>query len=351
MKTMKKLLLTAAALALAAALLLLGVTAVLYEKIFQRRFEADDKPLALAMSDFPGLSARPVTFQSSGELLRGNFYTSSSAADTKNALLIFCHGISNGSRDYLSQIDFFAEHGYEVLAYDNTGCYDSTGDGIRGIPQGVINLKDVLNTLMGDEAFAPYHQKPLILLGHSWGGYTVNAVLNERTYETVKAVVSFSAPNKSLDMLVEQGRLLFGDSIDLLKPFIWIVERMKFGKYAGYSALDGVNQTSAQVLILHSKDDPVVSFASSLAAQEPKILNPNASFFITEDRAHNTGLTEAAREYSKSLESLVEAKAQGSRLSVDELERLLADADKLLLYQLDSQVWETVLQTIQAATA
>lgn len=285
MRKRKKIMLTIVIFIATTTTLLSGIAFLLYERIFDQRFEAD-RSLKLALLDFQGLIPRPVTFISGNTLLGGNFYRSDFANEDKDVLLIFCHGFTNGSIDYLGQIDYFARNGFEVLAYDNTGCHSSTGSGVKGLPQAVINLRDVLNELTTGETYASYHQKPIILMGHSWGGYAVSAVLNEKEYGTVAAVISFSAPNKSMDMLMEQGRSLLGNGIYVLKPFVRLVETLKFGKYSGYSALRGVNNTNASVLALHSRDDSVVSFQSSLAVQESNFENPYAKTAVFDDRGH-----------------------------------------------------------------
>lgn len=342
MKILKKVLRLVAVVTASGVVLMFLFTCIAYQAVFGRRFEADARPLGLTVSDFPGLLARSVSFASRGGRLRGNFYRSEYAEQKFDALLIFCHGFSNGSRDYLAQINFFTQQGFEVLAYDNTGCYSSDGDGVEGLPTAVINLHDVL-TALGQSS--DYAQMPLVLMGHSWGGYAVNAVLASPIDANVRAVVSFSAPNESLSMLIEQGRALLGDGIELLRPFLWAVERIKFGRFAGYCAVDGVNRTQAQVLSLHSEDDAVVGYPSSLAAQYALFTNPNAEILLIPNKGHNTALSDEAQNYARQFTLF----AEDPRLLDRELQQLLRDADKMRLYQLDQTVMRQVLDWVLPA--
>lgn len=330
----------------AAVLILLGITIFLYQKVFQRRYEMGDKPFGLSIEDFPSLTGRPVIFHVGNESIRGSFYKSARQFDKGKPLVIYMHGLSNGSRDYLPQIHCLAEHGYEVFSYDNIGCHRSTGRGIGGLPQGVITLSYLLDMLVTHKDYEAYHNRPIILMGHSWGGYCVNTVLNFMDTRNIRAVVSFSAPGRSLDMLMERGRDIAGRAIHVLKPFLWLLEYIKFGKYAAASSIDGINRTKAYVLVIHSRDDGVVSLRNSAAGCKKMCTNNNAEFLIVDKKGHNLLLSAQAREYAFQWKQKA-GNIQG--LAPKELEKKVEDVDKLRFYQLDQEMMDLVIEFCRTA--
>lgn len=266
---------------------LLCLATLIYHFIFNRRFEMSDKPRGLPTEEFPDLIRKNVTFRSGCDVLHGSFYKNSQKKTTVNALLIICHGMSNGSRDYLSYIHYFTSMGIEVLAYDNTGCHNSSGNSIRGLPQAIINLGDVLKQLSESPKLNAYHQKPLFLLGHSWGGYACACILNTSYHKRIKAVICLSAPNSSISIFLSQATNYVGKSIYLLKPFFHLVECSRFGSLSTLTAIKGINHTTIPVLACHSLDDVVVVYSKSIVAKQKKCTNPNATFMTYKERGHN----------------------------------------------------------------
>lgn len=97
---------------------------------------------------------------------------------------------------------------------------------------------------------------PIVLFGHSWGGYSVCSVL---TYHPeVKAVIACSGFNASPDLFEAEGKKQVGNGIYLMLPFVKLHERIQYGGYASNTALDGFSKSNAAVMIVHSFDDEVV---------------------------------------------------------------------------------------------
>ena len=107
---------------LLSAVLFLFIFAASVEKVtFGARCEGNPYLSYFTAADFDNLEAEPIEFKGNrGQTLRGNLYFETGKTDFK-ALLIFCHGMGGGHLSYTTEIDFFAKHGYLVLAYDNTG--------------------------------------------------------------------------------------------------------------------------------------------------------------------------------------------------------------------------------------
>ena len=64
----------------------------------------------------------------------------------------------------------FVDSGYSVLTYDATGTGASGGSGTRGLAQSALDLDAALTR-------AEQEDLPILLFGHSWGGYAAAAVL------------------------------------------------------------------------------------------------------------------------------------------------------------------------------
>ena len=142
----------------------------IYNENFDKRFESYE-PYMLYVNDFEGLSRSEYNF----------------AMDCAN---------------------YFAQNGYYVFAYDATGNDESEGEGVGGIPQGVIDLDHAISFVEESDHFPDL---PIVLFGHSWGGYSVSSVL---TYHPeVKAVIACSGCNRSSDLFEAGGKEQAGSVI------------------------------------------------------------------------------------------------------------------------------------------
>ncbi|MBQ5310881.1 MAG: alpha/beta hydrolase, partial [Oscillospiraceae bacterium] len=97
---------------------------------------------------------------------------------------------------------------------------------------------------------------PICLFGHSWGGYCVSAVLSY--HPEIKAVIECSGFDRSSDMFEAQGKLMAGDAIYLMLPFVKLHDRLHYGEYSLATASDGMAASDAAVMIVHSQDDTTV---------------------------------------------------------------------------------------------
>lgn len=227
------------------------LTVMIYNENFGQRFESYE-PLMMYVDDFDGLQRTRYEFTSDkGQKLVGYMY---SAGENQRGIIVMAHGFGGGGHNsYMDCANYFAQHGYFVFAYDATGNDESEGEGVGGLPQGVIDLNYAITFLEESENFP---NLPIALFGHSWGGYSVCSVL---TYHPeVKAVIACSGFNASSDMFESEGKNQAGDGIYLMLPFAKIHERIKYGDYALNTAMDGFSKSDAAVMIVHSSDDEVV---------------------------------------------------------------------------------------------
>ena len=230
---------------------MVGLIAV-YEYFFGRRY-VTDVPLAFHMEDFPELqrTAHPFT-SDKGQTLAGYLYYTEGTAP--KGIIVISHGLGGGGHNsYLDCADYFAHNGYYVFAYDATGNDESEGKGAIGLSQGLIDLNYALSYIQSQDSF---RDLPIMLFGHSWGGYSVGNVLNY--HPEVTAVVSICGFNRAADLIKAQGCSMLGPFSGLMTPYIHIYEYLKFGKYATSSAMKGFANSDASVLVIHSQDDTTV---------------------------------------------------------------------------------------------
>jgi hypothetical protein len=262
-------------------ILWIGIALGLYGLYFGRRSEC--RPAMMRhVYEFDGLERTRYEFLSDkGQTLTGYMY---SAGDVQRGIIVFAHGYGDGGHNYyMEDINYLAQNGYYVFAYDATGCDESGGDGIGGVPQGVIDLENAISFVEGSGNFP---ELPIGLFGHSWGGYSVSSVL---TYHPeVKAVIECSGPCSSTGLLEGGGKNTIGPAVYLFIPVLKVYERAKFGDYATNSALDGFASTDADIMVVHSSDDGLipVEYGYDIYYEIYKD-DPRFTFVRLEGKGHN----------------------------------------------------------------
>ena len=210
---------------------------------------------------------RLVSFKSGINRLQGYVY----GLHQEPGLVVVVHGIGGGADSYLSQITYFVDQGWRVFAYDATGSFDSEGKTTKGFPQALIDLNAALTYINSQEEFASL---PILLFGHSWGGYAVANILHY-DYE-IAGVAAVSSANSPMEMIIEQGRNMMGGFIYIQYPYVWLHQRILFGKTASLNAVDAINGSDVPVLIIHGIEDEFVAYeGSSIISNLKRISNPN----------------------------------------------------------------------------
>ena len=282
------------------------MTVVIYHDNFDKRFESYE-PYVFQVSDFDGLERTKYEFASDkGQMLTGYLYQNmqkrennddTAALDTAagrkkedeapRGIIIIAHGFGAGHNSYMDCADYFARNGYLVFAYDATGNDESEGLGqgnsLGGIPQGVIDLEHAISFV---EESGNFPDLPIALFGHSWGGYSACAVL--RYHPEVKAVIECCGCNSSADMFEAGGKDQAGTLIYAMVPFVKLHERIKYGKYASHTAMDGFDASEAAVMVVHSEDDGVIPIEYGLDLYYGKYKDDSRFVFMRlEDKGHN----------------------------------------------------------------
>ena len=257
------------------------VSAVVYSVIFTRRFSTTEY-LRYDLTDFEGLQADKHEFQSeNNQTLVGYRYSLESSRP--KGVVVVVHGLGGGGQNgYMDVTYYFVKNGYDVFAYDATGNDESTGKGINGLPHGIIDLHHALEYIKEIDEFKDL---PVMLWGHSWGGYCVSAILN--WHSEVKAIASISGFNRSSDLVESYGAHYVGGLAKISMPYVNSLEKIKFGKYASATALDGFENSEAGIFIAHSSDDDVVPIKFGLDKYYKKYSdNPRFKFVRYENKGH-----------------------------------------------------------------
>jgi predicted alpha/beta hydrolase len=234
------------------------------EEISESEFSPYHRYKEIDQSRYP---REEVRFNSSGNKLQGFIY----GKGNNNGLVVISEGLGGTADDYFPMIMYFADKGWRVFAFNNTGVSGSEGKSIRGLSQSVIDLDAALTYI---ENSGKFNGLPVMLAGHSWGGHAVCAVLNYN--HRVNAAVSFAGYNKGSDLIKEQGVSMVGGFFYMLTPQMWAIEKHLFGDAANFTAVGGINKSGIPVMIVQCSDDNVIMpDTTSIYAHRKEITNPH----------------------------------------------------------------------------
>ena len=253
----------------------------------------------LTCQDVSGYCHDTVHFQSGKALLTGYLFNTTNS----NGLIVIAHGLSGGSETYLPQIMYFVDKGWSVFSYDCTGSFHSEGVSTVGLAQSVLDLESALRFI---ENVPELSNLPIMLYGHSWGGYAVTAILNLK--QNIKASVSLSgynSPNEVLTYMLK--KLTKGSWISIFafisRPFIYIFHKVIFGRNATIAAIHGINTSNIPVMIIHGLKDNVIDIdGPSIISKKRQITNQNIVYEVTKGGHFDVFRTKNASQYMSTLD-------------------------------------------------
>lgn len=220
-----------------------------------------------------------LNFMSGKNKLQGYLY----GVNNTKGLVVIAHGIGGGAENYMAQTLYFVDQGYQVFAFDNTGCYESEGVDCIGLPQSAIDLDAALSYIESESRFDGL---PVFLFGHSWGGYAVTAVLNYS--HDITAVASVAGFNDPMTMIMEWGERMMGVFAYVEFPYIYTYQKLLLGDDLTRRAVDGINKSDTPVLIIHGTDDEAVEYDGvGTINYRDEITNPNVEYYIREEEKQN----------------------------------------------------------------
>jgi pimeloyl-ACP methyl ester carboxylesterase len=264
-------------------------------QVFFDRFDANIR--YLTYEDVADRYDRSVIkFNSGKNKLMGYLY----GEQNKKGLVVIAHGLGGGAENYLAETLYFVDRGWRVFAYDCTGSFGSEGN-LSGFPQAVYDLEAALQYIRNDRSLKDL---PLLLYGHSMGGYAVTSVL--RDSYTIEAVVSVSGFNSPTEVMVDRASQYIGVLAYLEAPYVWVYQTLLFGKDASLQAIDGINHSDTPVMIIHGDKDRSVTYGGSgIIAYRDSISNPKVTYMICNTSPcndhKNLYVSEAAYQYRKEI--------------------------------------------------
>lgn len=248
-----------------------------------------------------------IKFPSGKNMLQGYLL----GKENSKGLVVVVHGLGGGAEGYLTQILYFVQQGYQVFSYDYTGYHLSGGKNSVGLPQAVEDLEAALTFIEGEERFS---KLPVYLFGHSWGGYSVAAVLhNSHNIKAVASVSGFSNPNQ---MIREWANRMVGKWSVLVNPFMILHQRLSFGKKLDIMAVDGINIAGIPVLLVHGAEDKTVRLdGAALVSCKETITNSKVKYLLWKKEGQNghldvlyaAGAVEYDKQIGKEYEQLLNA--------------------------------------------
>ena len=305
-----------------------------YNQVFGKRCDGDERLKYFSHEDFDGLKAAPVEFENDkGDTLRGAIYAKS-GLQMPEALIIFSHGMGGGHRSYMTEINTFAQNGFAVLAYDNTGTFASDGNKLGSFCQGPSDLVSAIKFARSHKALG---NMKMLLAGHSWGGYSVCQALGNEDVK-VEGAVTFGAPDSGYQVI---GAAM-GEKLAFLMPVFKLAFRILEGERAMVLSSQALaNAEPTPVLLLHGKEDHLVPPAVS-AAENAKDL-PHVKSVIFDSRYHNVYQTIDSEIYMNETFAKINATKKNKNASEEEINACY-DIDYELITREDPSIMNAVIK-------
>ena len=311
----------------------------MYKRIMLVRHDSDGSIFFFSREDFPGLLAEDFSFLGNNkQKLNGHFYYRGQKRTDR--LVFFEHGMGNGHVAYMNEINLLTEHGYTVFTYDHTGTRSSEGEHIGGFSQSLADLDHAIKAV---RSIPLYREVPISVIGHSWGGFsTMNSPAIDDKITHVIALAGF------ISVKAIQHQAISG----LLKPYrssVYELEKKTLSSYCTYNALKTLKNTSTKALIIHSKDDPVVSFKQHFEVLRREFgTSDNIEFIELNGKEHNPNYTVDAVKYKNEYFKALKTKKKKKTLSTDEEKQALIDAfDWKRMTAQDMSLWDKIFDFLE----
>ena len=286
-------------------------------------FARDDLPhnleLTYADADAAKYPRRAVSFESCGNTLQGYIYERPDPA----GLIIVVNGVSSSADRHLSEIIYFLDHDWEVFAFNGTGIGESGGDWMKGLPQTKLDLLAALDAVRSDPQASGL---PIVLYGHSVGGYASIASLAEA--DDVCAVACLAGFNSPIETMYFHAQQYVGFLAHIEYPFLCLETWLLFGSDGNGSALEALNSTDTPVALIEGSNDDVVPSDIGISRFRDQITNPNTEY-ITVDSPYRSTHSSLwlSEEAAKAADALTDNKSELTLTSEERWEINSVDPD------------------------
>ena len=281
----------------------MGLVSHLYKKHFVCRYDKEVGVPYYQASDFKGLKEEALNFTNSkGIELKYFYFYYDNYKDDK--IVLFLHGLACGHAAYFAEIEALARRGYKVLAIDYTGCGDSKGKCLGSLNTPTKDVNELLDHLKLD--------KPVVLVGHSLGGYTTLNTISLRNEIKKAVVISGFLSIRSI------GEALIKNNFFVKR--IMAYENKLYPEYKELNNIDYLNKTTDDIFFIQSEDDGMVPYRIALEVVE-SIDNPHIKKLKFSGRKHNPNYTESAVKYMNEV--------FGNYYALIKQKKIKTDADKI----------------------
>lgn len=280
----------AATIVLVAALIF-AVALYAHRLVFGRRMNRNVNINYYSAQDF-NLPARRIQVTFDGTPLYAAVYSYIPEEKCKKVVL-FCHGIGPGHCAYMTEIAKLASYGYAVVAYDSIGCGSSQGKNSRGFYANVQCATATYIAIMRDGTLK---DKPVHIVGHSWGAYTALCLSTVVAARSVVALSGFNTPTK---IMADSSAPVMGKLMaTLCRPMWWLINLFVFGVHGNANSVKRIQKSDVPAFIAYGSKDKTIRPDNSPAnfAHGPFIQT-----FIYDDKGHNVYNTVHAQKLLEDL--------------------------------------------------
>lgn len=310
-----------------------------YIKYFVHRYDKEVGIPYYFFKDFKGFKCEENSFfitygsnkktQSYGTNIHYFFYYYDNYKDDK--IILFCHGMGPGHTAYLAEIELLARRGYKVLTLDYAGCGESGGIYLGSLNKPTRDVVELLNHLKLD--------KPIVLIGHSLGGYTALNTLCLRKDITKAIAISPIVQIEPLLQLNTKSKFI---TKQLMK-----YEKKVDGEVFEISIPEYLKTTTDDVFVIQSSDDQMVPYNMSLKVIE-QIDNPHIKTKRYENRKHNPNYTDNAVAYMNDVFGRYYALINEKKITTDEDKiAYFKDVSLAKLTEQDEQLFDEIVDFIE----
>jgi len=315
----------------------------LIEKMYRSNlFIRNDNPNGIfyfSAADFPGMQARAYTFRSQmGHELKGYFYCYETVRPDR--LVVFDHGMGNGHRAYMREIERLAKAGFLVFSYDHTGCMESGGESTNGFAQSLKDLDDCMKALQREGAL---EGRSIAVMGHSWGGFsTMNIAALHPEITHVVSMSGFVSVKRMLEQIMTG--LMKG-----ARKGLYQLEKRASPDYVDFDAVEALGKTDAKVLLIASSNDAVVKKECHFdVLQQALSERENIRFLVTEGKGHNPSYTRDAVQYKDAFFAQFQKAVKKKKLETEPQQKAFMDQfDWWRMTEQDDAVWAEILKTLE----
>lgn len=318
-------------------ILLFLFAAISYNFAFGKRYDKNPLLKYFTAEDF-SLTAKNVEVKRGKISLNGYIYRNERVS-ANNKLIIFVHGMGPGHIAYTTEIAYFCNNGFTVLALDSRGCNFSGGKGIKGMYAGVETAVAAIDFARSDESLKDLK---FCLVGHSWGGYSVLCASAERK---VDKVVAISAPDTPVKTIYGGAAAVISRPLAaVLRPFWYLINLFKFGAKGNSDAAKCATRNGAPTLLIHGDADKVVSKNKAVCYRAD---GENITKYLAKGKAHNPYNTVAAEQ---KLAGLSQSLAKAPKMSENERTQYFANFDFTAATEEDEEVMRAIVEFINGGS-